>query len=540
MNSRLQPEPAGITAVRMPRLYFTSIVLIGLGLLTISVLQLSWVIASLTFVRELQYGESQVYSHVARIIDGEPLYQPIDREPYTAVAYMPLYYWLAAGARVVFGPGFGPGRTISALAGALALVAVGYLAGRQARSRWAGVFAALLFLSLGYAWVFPRADLFYPGQPLRTAWENLVADLALSPPWLAFYRPDVLGVTLSLTSVAALFGGRSRHSVLTAAVLAGLAILSKQTFLAAPLAGFIWLWRRDRTEAIVFGGVVLAIALSACVALQLNGGAFLSNVVAGNANPMRLEVLAATLPLLLRFQVGPMLLAGMYALRRWRGRQDTEELLIYYWITSALPLLGLTKTGANHNYWIEFAASSSVLATLWLWTLLRPEPPRRTVALAGIALLCATLASVVFIVVGADRLQGSQPAPPHPPASEFQDLLDRVRATPGDVISSRLEVLVLADRPILFDGYTYMLFQTQGLWDSTTFVRKICDGHISLLVFAEPLEQEVSSYHGYPSWPPEVLRALREAMVFESQTAGMYLYVPRAPGQSVCAPIGSG
>src|SRR5215204_4081850 len=69
-----------------------------------------WVVRILATPRELMYGEASVYDVAARILRGEPLYQSIERPPYTYAAYMPLYYHLAAGFRLVVGPGFGPGR----------------------------------------------------------------------------------------------------------------------------------------------------------------------------------------------------------------------------------------------------------------------------------------------------------------------------------------------------------------------------------------------------------------------------------------------
>src|SRR6266568_2810488 len=53
----------------------------------------------------VDYGESVVYGHAMRIVQGEPLYQPIDVPPYTIVNYPPLFYWVAAALQAVVGPG---------------------------------------------------------------------------------------------------------------------------------------------------------------------------------------------------------------------------------------------------------------------------------------------------------------------------------------------------------------------------------------------------------------------------------------------------
>src|SRR5262249_4723817 len=108
-----------------------------------------WVVRTLATPREVMYHEAVVYDHAARILRGEPLYQPIDRPPYTIAPYMPVYYPLAAGLRGAFGPGFGPGRVLSVVAGLVAAGLVGWLTTRLAGDRRAGLFAAALFLALG-------------------------------------------------------------------------------------------------------------------------------------------------------------------------------------------------------------------------------------------------------------------------------------------------------------------------------------------------------------------------------------------------------
>src|SRR5438874_483613 len=65
----------------------------------------------------LDYGEPVVYGIALRSVSAQPLYQSLDSPPFTVAAYTPLYYWLGGGLQALFGPGFGPGRALSLLAG---------------------------------------------------------------------------------------------------------------------------------------------------------------------------------------------------------------------------------------------------------------------------------------------------------------------------------------------------------------------------------------------------------------------------------------
>src|SRR5439155_17145966 len=100
-------------------------------------------------------------------------------------------------------------------------------------------------------------------------------------------------------------------------------------------------------------------------ALEITTGAFLANAVFANANPLRMDVLTSNLPVLARFQAGPLALAGLYVVDRVRNHERFQDNLpAHYWLATILPLVGLAKVGASYNHWMEFAASTAVLATI--------------------------------------------------------------------------------------------------------------------------------------------------------------------------------
>jgi hypothetical protein len=509
----------------------TALASIATVLTVITFAQLRSTIAAIVYPYELQYGEAVIYDHAARVLRAEPLYQPLDRAPFTVVAYTPVYYWAAAGMRVIFGSGFGPGRSLSCLAGVGAASLVGYLVAREARSRWAGLFAGLLFLALGLPAVYPRADLFYRDNLATTAWANFSADLTPLAPWMAFYKEDVLGVALALGSIATIFGGTSTRRLVLGGVLAALAILTKQTLVAASIAGLVWLWRRDPRQGALFGGVCLTTVALSCASLEFTTGAFFANTVLANLNPLRLDVLVSNIGLLGRFQGGLLLVAGLYVVRRTPTTPDERnELLVYYWAASALPLLGLAKVGSNHNHWIEFGAATSMMATLGIWSrldLLREQPTR---TLVPVVLFVATVAlATIMQSRSAPVLFGGPPQLDPSVTRQYDVLIERVRQQQGAVLASSLDVVALADRSILLEPYVFSVLYTQGQWDPGPLIRRICGRQIQLLVFYNPLEYGTGLYHGYAFWPAPVIEALQETMALEAIQAGRFLYVPKPP-----------
>jgi hypothetical protein len=329
------------------RMFATSAVATFTGLLTVIVIrQLNATMAGITLATELQYGEAILYDHAGRVLRGEQLYQPLDRPPYTVAAYTPVYYWLAAGARSVLGPGFASGRILTFLAGLAVAWAIAFVVGRQTRDRWAGVFAALLFLALGLPWVDRPADPLSEGNLFRLAASSFLGELIPSFPDLAVYKEDLLGVALSLATIAVLISGTTPRRLVVAGLFAGLAFLTKQVFIAAGLAGAIWLWRRNAENAMVFAGAGFILVFGTCLTLELTSRAFLANTVLANVNPMNPQVLIFNLALLARFQAGPFVLAVIFLFDRLRSREeDGSDLLLYYWVSSLLPLVGFAKVG---------------------------------------------------------------------------------------------------------------------------------------------------------------------------------------------------
>src|SRR5207244_10108857 len=124
--------------------------------------------------------------------------------------------------------------------GIAAAVMVGVITSRHGGEKWAGVFAGLLFVALG----FPRdRD---------------------DTPWLGLYRVDLLGVALSLAAIAVLAWRNNIRAAVVAGFLAGLALLCKPTFFAALLAGGLWLFlsneKRYFMAFIVWARLIFAVS----------------------------------------------------------------------------------------------------------------------------------------------------------------------------------------------------------------------------------------------------------------------------------------
>jgi hypothetical protein len=483
-----------------------------LGVLTfgIAAAELSLALRQIAEPRELEYGEAIVYAQAGRMLRGEPLYQALDGPPYTVAAYPPVFYAVAAALQSTFGVGFGPGRVVSTLAALVTACLVAWMATRATGGVHYGLIAALLFVALGF-----------PGRP----------------PWYALYKEDLLGVALSFAAIAVLLSGAgSRRRLVVAGALAAGALLTKQTFVAATVAGAIWLWRRERSQAGVFLGAWAVVAVGGWGLCQLLMPGFADNTVLGNVVPFSDDALFNNLRLLLTFLGATIAVTlGWLLIRIGAGRAIGADLIVLYWGASFLPLIGLAKIGSNHNYWIELAATTSVLAAVAL-----ADAGRRWRRYGDERALVPVVLVLAGAVWAAHFL--GLPAMPTPESSAgLDEVVNRVRAEPGPVLAQPLDVVALAGRDIVLEPYLFSILATEGRWDPGPLVQRICAHEIGLAVLGNPLDAPGPSYQGYTFWPAPILDALRASMVLDSVRAGRFLYVPAresTPGQAT--PVCSG
>ena len=482
---------------------YLSVALLALGLSGMVVIQLRWAVVFLRWPIEIMYGEAVIQDHAARLLRGEALYQPLGQPSFTVAAYTPLFYGLVALGQAVAGPGLLFARAVSLVATIVAALLLGYLAARQGRGLAAGVLAGLLFVGLGFPTPFP---------------------------WFALGKEDTLGVALGIACVAVLASGQTKRRIMAAALLAALAVLTKQSLIAAGLAGFIAFgavhgWRAALRFAVLSAGPVLAVAL----AFELSTHAFLTNVVFANVQPFRADILLINLATLKAYQAGPLVVAGFAAVRRLTTRRSFEDTLLpVYWLGTLLSVVGLASPGSAQNYWLELAASSSLLAAAEIVTWLRDTDMRRRVIGAALAVL-----PCVNIIVAGRLALIWLPAlahynEPNRASVEFQAVVERVRGTSGVIVAEPLDALTMASKPALVEPWQSDALYRSGTWDITPLVDRVCAGDIQLAVLAHPLDESVVAYQDYGIWPAPLLHALRQKLELEQKLAGRYIYVPRA------------
>lgn len=455
------------------------------------------------FPYDLDYGEGYVLNDALRLLRGEPLYGDIIRFPMVRSPYPPLVPAITAPLLALLGPGFLPGRLLG-LAAALATAGLVFLGVRRATDRpLLGALAASVYL----------------GSP------HLYQ-------WAAFQRVDTVAVLGALGATLLATEARTARRAALAGALAALALLSKQTMVAAPAAIGLWLLvARPRLLPAFLAALAAPLALFGGGLLLLSAGRFADHVLLGNAaNPFHPNRL-------LRFQlefwalhlvVGGVALGWSLAqlpnLRSYRPprqvagaepgtapARDADRLLALYALAAFAVSLSVGNAGSSVNYFLEFlpaaCLAAGAAAGAFLGRRSRPTDWAFLLALAGLQL------ALLFHVPNRAGVWVSY-LPPHgdtPVAADWAvgaRLDELVRMTAGDVLLEPAGFAARNGRAVLVQPIDLRAEQVRGRWRPDDLVAAIAARRFGLIVLS------------YRLLPAEALAAIERHYVLVEELRG--------------------
>ena len=444
---------------------------------------------------EFLYGEAVVLDETRRVGLGGALYPPPTALPLTVTAYPPLYYLVVGWLQGLSGDtSFLPGRLVSvgaALASAAVLAwTVHALAGRW----WGGFLTAGLFLT-----------------------QNLTVLL-----WAPAHRVDLLALALSLSGMA--LATRSRSTL--AAVPLALAVLTKQTYVAAPLCVGLWLWPCRRCLVRFTGVLLILLAGAFGVGQLLTGGWMVWHTVVANANPLDFVYFASLFGAFLQFNALPMLAASALF---WLPARGPERVWRTYFVVSAAQAVAtIGKLGASSNYWLELTAATAVLIGILDRRLAGPSEARAPVTSIGLA--GVTLASLLM-GVPAYQATVSEAVELHLRGAiggigAQLEVAPTVAAEAGAVLTDDPGLAILAGKRVEFESVIFTILAAQGEWDETPILDAIGSRRFGLVVLQESLDEPPRPLIA-ARWTERVRDALRANYALAAQQAGYWLYRPQ-------------
>lgn len=466
---------------------------VGVGLAIYLALTLWLGFMGLMYPYQLDYGEGIVLWFARQIAQGQPIYKGMAGFPYASSNYPPVAMLLAAALMPIFGDGYMAGRLLN-FASALIIAALIYRIVRaETREARAGMLAALFFIGSTYIYH-----------------------------WVPLFRADLIGLAFTLAGVYAIWEYSHIQQKLylsVAALFFLLALYTKHTLVAAPIAACLALFLRSKRDAITFATGLGAVGGAIYLAMDYaTNGAFTFGLIDSNATVFLPGQLAA---LVLNFVVTflPLLLLAVW---EWimRVRTGPFGVLEAYAVTSLATLIFAGRVGAWENYFFEVISAACLFAGLAIYRLQFSSSPRVAVA-NRLALPLLVLAQLVLMWRDHDpRIAANLIAEDLPANQRLAAVLAR---TQGTLISEDMGALVTNGKEVAYYTFQYSSLARSGKWDQSWELNGLRDGKFPLVVLEHGTREDVDRYRRFTR---EFVSAL-DRYCARVQTIGKYeLYAP--------------
>ena len=443
---------------------------------------------------DVGYPDSAILLRVAHTATTGEVYPDYQRPPFLISPYGPLTYVLQAlPYRLASGLGWDPLTAIrfSVAAAFLCCVAtVALLTWRVTASRVATTQAGLLATAL---------------SPLAT--------------WTTQLRGDLWAVLFSLGAMGLMLRQPTLRSVAAAALLAGMAMVVKQTFATAAIAGMIWLLvRRHYSLARLWVGMVIA-AVAGGYGLtfwrepgMLDHVMALSDPIIDVEGAWRLFFRVAAQP------VFPLSVCG--ALVALAMRRAELMLFTLFWVLAwALALVTSLQVGANVNYFWEPLLASTAMAAIGLSFVERRASPSGKILLAAMLLWYAS--DPVAVAVRNFRQTYTAIATVEHRRSQWHAFVSTLRGQ--RLLSNVPAISVLSRVPEVPDPYLNTVLEMTGKWSYERIIDQVERREYDYVI-ARTLD---GRYRGIPLWSNSLQASIRSAYTPLCEFDGMHVWVPR-------------
>ena len=370
---------------------------VGLSVVALAV-YVTVAVLRLGYGHELEWMEGGVVDHVQRVIDGEQLYGPPSLR-FTPYLYTPLYYLVAAPVAWLFGNGYEPLRAVSILSSLAAFGAVGGIVWRETRDGRAAVAAAGLFAAcyrIGGAWF----------------------DLA---------RVDSLFLALLFAGLLAARSAPTARRAAGAALLLGLAFLTKQQALLPAVAAVPWMAGYGRRPLLAYVGTFVGVVGGSTLAAQaVTDGWYLTYVA---TLPRRHSIVDSVWTSFWTDDLlGNLVIAvTVGGVAMWAAARRNEAVLRFHVPVVAALLLtaywSRLHSGGYDNVLLPAHGGIAVAFGLGVASLARTR--RRAVGIAGLCLCALQLVLLAY--------DPRKQLPDHDAATAGERVLEQLRAVDGDV-----------------------------------------------------------------------------------------------------------
>jgi hypothetical protein len=347
--------------------------------------------------------------------------------------------------------------------------------------------------------------------------------------WTTQVRGDFLGIAFSLLSIYFVLAAPNYRNLAAGGVCSVLALLCKQTFVAAPVAVLVYLlWRRRFAYALTWCAVVgLGTSLGYGILMWREPYAWreltaLSHALYDVPGGIRLGAQG--------LWNGATLFALLGTLAAWRKSWGTELLLLLYCLlTWFVALTSIFQAGGSTNYFLEPLTASAVLAASTLHNVEKAavNASRVILTLGAVGLLC-----FFFPLLQADLnlLEDSRFRIVNYAAfrNDWKSFIESVAGRP--LLSSYPDVTIYSKTPQVPDTLLNTVLAQRGVWSWNPVLVGLNRHDYELLAMYPYFLRGSGQYRGIRYWNSAVFEAILRNYELAGLCAGMEIWTPRNAG----------
>lgn len=472
---------------------------------------------------QLDNEEGALLYQARELAAGRSIYRSLEDPPWVAGTYTPVFMWLAGMFDSGGMAGFATGRTIVYASVFLLCVLMVVMVTSATRNVVAGMLPALLLLATMEAYN-----------------------------WIGYFRVDFPALAFSVLGLSIVVLGRgNRVGLAAAAFFMAVAIFTKQTMVAAPVACVLALLWQDWRRGLTLMGWLLAWGGVGALGLGIaTGGQFFVHTILYNANTWHWNDVLIWCRHIWNVHRW-MVMAAMVALAWWmlwgaalrRGEAGRRVVwielfwlpIVLYGVIAQWSVLGIGKAGSAENYLLELIAGWGLLIGLTLGGLMRSmglgEGGRAMKALMTVVVVAVGGMTLMHaVVMGRDGVQEILMSPYKNATRADFEAAEHIRERMNKVDTAFAELAVyhlqIDEKPV-FQPFIMSELARQGRWDETRFVEMIDNKEFGLVVALDDLTAVPASARYTPAMLRAFKRAYRMDELVRTPLWTFYLLVPR-------------
>jgi hypothetical protein len=355
-------------------------------------------------------------------------------------------------------------------------------------------------------------------------WGILAGVLFFAPPitrdWTLYFKPEPLALFFSLLGIYFVVKFIGTKKILWSVPVFLLAVFTKQSFIAAPIAVGLFLLITKRKVVFWYSGLLLAGGLGLAVLVQwLSKGSFLFSILKVTSGiPVYWQLAVYLIEKTVSYHWAIIFLAlcvAVLTLVRPKDWRSTTTLIILYFLVSGVEFAATTGLiGIWYSFSLEVLSVAMMLIPILGWKLSKLEETKSSIGLivngkvysnAGKALLQGVVPLLLIVqLVMLPSFASGTPINSNLKPMYNEGVKDIVSVGTKPVISEDVYLLYLAGRYPIYEPGITALATRAGTLDSTPIISNINSKVYGLII----LEWDVTTYYdwpvdlGLPSWIP--------------------------------------